>query len=153
MQALFQVDFHGKNFNEPLAAFWDDQSQSPEVLEFAHQLVEGVIGCMTLLDKMIESRSDHWKINRMSRLDRNILRLAAYELTELPEIPFKVTIDEAIELGKKFGTSESGAFINGILDHISRDLVNEKRKDKKPVPDETETMGASENVSSPEQKK
>lgn len=137
MQALFQADFHGKDHTDPLEVFWEDQSHSQDVLDFAHQLVDGVLSRLSDLDRMIETRSDHWKIHRMSRLDRNILRLAAYELMDLPEIPFKVTIDEAIELGKKFGTSESGAFINGILDHLSRDILNEKKeKDDKARDDE-----------------
>jgi N utilization substance protein B len=125
LQALFQVDFHGQDFREPVDFFLQEQSLAPGVGEFAHQLVEGVISCLSELDRMIETCSDHWKVHRMSRLDRNILRLAAYELTRIPEIPFKVTIDEAIELGKKYGTSESGAFINGILDHLSRKLSKE----------------------------
>jgi N utilization substance protein B len=128
LQALFQADFHGSDYQESLRLFWEGQALATEVLEFAHQLVEGVLFRVTELDNLIEGHSDHWKVNRMSRVDRNILRLAAYELLAIPEIPFKVTIDEAIELAKKYGTSESGAFINGILDHISRDLWNEESK-------------------------
>ncbi len=128
LQALFQADFHGSDYQESLRLFWEEQSLDPEVLEFAHQLVEGVIPRVAELDNLIEEHSDHWKVNRMSRVDRNILRLAAYELLELAEIPFKVTIDEAIEMAKKYGSSESGAFINGILDHISRDMLNKVRR-------------------------
>lgn len=122
LQALFQVDFHGPDYRESLDIFWKQQSLPSDSMEFANALVQGVISNMEDIDALIEAHSDHWKISRMSRVDRNILRLATRELTSFEEIPFKVTIDEAIELAKKFGTGESGAFINGILDHISRKI-------------------------------
>ena len=130
LQALFQADFHESDYRESLAIFWKEQSQADDVLEFANQLVRGVLGTLPEIDGMIEACSDHWRVHRMSRVDRSILRLSAYELAAIPEIPFKVTIDEAIELGKKYGTSESGAFINGILDNLSKNILNQL-KDKK----------------------
>jgi len=122
LQALYQVDFHGADASEQLQRFWEEQRLSEELLQFVRDLVEGVIARREDLDRLIDGHSDHWRIHRMSRVDRNVLRIAVYEFLAHPDIPVKVTIDEAIEIGKKFGSSESGAFINGILDHIRKTL-------------------------------
>jgi N utilization substance protein B len=89
-----------------------------EVREFAGQLVTGAVLHRAKLDATIEKHAAHWKLGRMTVVDRNLLRLSAYELLMTPETPRSVVIDEAIELGKKFGTAETAAFINGILDAI-----------------------------------
>ena len=86
---------------------------------FARRLVLGVYANREDLDRMIQEASRNWRVERMSRVDRNILRLGAFELTQVDDIPAKVSIDEAVELGKKYGAEDSGAFINGILDTIS----------------------------------
>ena len=122
LQALYQADFHGPTAPEQLERFWEEQHLPQELLEFSRSLVEGVCSRREELDRMIDEHSDHWRIHRMSRVDRNILRIAAFELAALPEIPVKVAIDEAIEIGKKYGSTESGAFINGILDHLRKTL-------------------------------
>jgi N utilization substance protein B len=96
------------------------------VREFAETLIRGTIAARPDADRRIAEVSEHWDINRMAILDRNILRLAVYEMTERPEIPPKVTINEAIELGKKYSTGNSGAFINGILDRIRRSLATDE---------------------------
>ena len=127
LQALYQVDFYGCLSEEDLSLFWEDQKVGQETQEFARKLVEGVLRRKEEIDQMVEEHSEHWKLSRMSRVDRNILRMAALELLEMEDIPCKVTIDEAIELGKKFGTGESGAFINGILDHILKKLTREQK--------------------------
>ncbi|MDY6952796.1 MAG: transcription antitermination factor NusB, partial [Thermodesulfobacteriota bacterium] len=82
------------------------------------RLVEGVKVCQDEIDRLIERYSDNWKITRMSGVDRNLLRLAVYELLYCEDIPPRVSINEAIDIGKKFGTEHSSAFINGILDSI-----------------------------------
>ena len=122
LQALYQVDFHGGDTREQLARFWEDQHLPAEMLDFARLLVEGVAERREELDQLIDSHSDHWRIHRMSRVDRNVLRIAVFEFMATPDVPVKVCIDEAIEIGKKFGSTESGAFINGILDHIRKTL-------------------------------
>jgi N utilization substance protein B len=91
-------------------------------LEFAGQLVACVRERLAEIDDLIQSVSRNWRLERMSRVDRNILRLAAGELRHLPEVPVKVAINEAVELAKRFGTSESPAFVNGILDRIAHQL-------------------------------
>ena len=92
---------------------------------FAEQLVQGVDLHHSEIDHLIVSASEHWRLERMSVVDRNILRLALYEMIYCSDIPPKVSINEAVDIGKAFGSEESGAFINGILDHILLEL--EKR--------------------------
>jgi len=127
LQALYQVDFYGPLLEDSVALFWQDQQVGSETLEFAKKLVEGVNRRQEEINGLIELHSEHWKLSRMSRVDRNILRIAVVEFLEMEDIPCKVTIDEAIELGKKFGTGESGAFINGILDQILKQLTREEK--------------------------
>ncbi len=127
LQALFQIDFYGSEETDSLNYFWREQKVSEEVLRFAQKLVEGVCRRRQEIDQLIEEHSENWKLSRMSRVDRNILRMAVLELLEMEDIPCKVTIDEAIELGKKYGTSDSGAFINGILDQILKRLTREDK--------------------------
>jgi N utilization substance protein B len=91
-------------------------------LEFAGQLVGCVRERLAEIDDVIQSASRNWRLERMSRVDRNILRLAAGELRHFPEVPVKVAINEAVELAKRFGTGESPAFVNGILDRIAHQL-------------------------------
>lgn len=93
-----------------------------EVRPFSKSLVLGVWENKEDLDRLIGQASKHWRIERMSRVDRNILRIAVFEVVYMGDIPPKVSIDEAVELGKKYGTEESGAFINGVLDHIYNQL-------------------------------
>ncbi len=128
LQYLYQWDFHGPEAGEPGAPFWETRRDADHVKEFAREIVEGVKAEGEELDRLIESASKHWKVYRMNRIDRNILRIAVYEFTRQPEIPPKVTIDEAIEMGKKFGTSESGAFINGILDQLWKKISGSIKK-------------------------
>jgi len=81
-------------------------------------LVEGVINHLDEIDTLIHSSSKNWKISRMPVVDRNIMRIAVYELLYCPDIPAKVSINEAVDIGKKYGTRDSGAFVNGVLDRI-----------------------------------
>jgi N utilization substance protein B len=121
LQYLYQWDFHGPESEEAATLFWEAQHDPDEVKKFARAIVDGVKDKKAEIDSLIEAQSRHWKLYRMSRVDRNVLRMAVFELMG-SDTPPKVSIDEAIEVGKKFGTSDSGAFINGILDQISRKL-------------------------------
>ncbi len=94
----------------------------PPSLEFAGQLVAAVRERLDEIDDVIQSASRNWRLERMSRVDRNILRLAAAELRHFPDVPVKVAINEAVELAKRFGTGDSPAFVNGILDRIAHQL-------------------------------
>jgi N utilization substance protein B len=90
-----------------------------ELQSFAEMLVRGVMGKRDEIDEVIAQSSTNWKVARMAIVDRNILRMAIFELKHLHDIPPKVTLNEAIEIAKRYGTEDSGAFINGILDRIA----------------------------------
>jgi N utilization substance protein B len=104
-----------------------------EADEFLKRLVLGVLEHFAQLDRLIEQYSEHWRLDRINMIDRNILRMALFELLYCEEIPPKVTINEAIDLGKRFGSEDSGSFINGILDRIQNEVV---RKPVGPKPSE-----------------
>ncbi len=98
-------------------------------MEYSMRLIRGVIGHLHSLDRMIEDASEHWRIERMNVVDRNILRLAVFELLYCTDVPYKVVIDEAVELGKVYGTEDSPSFINGILDAIAkRHVLHESKR-------------------------
>jgi len=126
LQALFYMDMVGDDSEERLALFLENNDSSVKTLPFFLKLVRGVTGARPQIDAIIERFSSNWKISRMSSVDRNILRIAVYEMLCWEDIPVKVSINEAIDIGKRFGTEESGAFINGILDSIHLATKNEK---------------------------
>jgi N utilization substance protein B len=126
LQFLYQFDSlkessdNSENVEELLSFFWDrnEIAIDKDTKEFSSVLVRGACSNIQPIDEIITKFSEHWRLNRMSTIDRNILRIAIYELLNLSNIPPPVTINEAVELGKRFGTEESGSFINGILDKI-----------------------------------
>lgn len=99
--------------------FWADKNEEAAVKDFARGIVEGTIGHLDEIDRAITAAAEHWAIDRMAAVDRNILRAAAYEILFNPEIPPKVAINEALEVAKKFSSQDSAPFINGILDRIA----------------------------------
>jgi N utilization substance protein B len=117
---LFQIDMAGGAPAEVYPHFWKEHEAELEVREFAQGLVEGVIREREALDRVISGSVDNWRIERMAIVDRNILRVAVYELAWLPDTPPVVVLDEAIEVGKKYGSEQSGSFINGILDSVRK---------------------------------
>jgi transcription antitermination protein NusB len=118
LQALFYVDARQDASERALKLFCDNFPRVEENKDFILKLVNGVIENQPQIDGIIERFSSNWKVHRMGCVDRNVLRIAVYELLHCPDIPHKVAINEAIDIGKKFGTDESGAFVNGILDSI-----------------------------------
>jgi transcription antitermination protein NusB len=118
MQALFSMDMSSVFSTEMLAEYSRSFLSSKKVGPYFQRLTEGVVQYKDHIDKVIEQYSSHWKVRRMACVDRNILRLAVFELLYCGDIPAKVSINEAIDIAKKFGSSESGSFINGILDSI-----------------------------------
>ncbi len=118
MQALFYMDMNHDDSSEALGLYGECFTPSQKTRSFFETLVEGVVKERGKIDGIIERYSSNWKIARMSCVDRNIMRVAVYELLFCDDIPSKVSINEAIDIGKKFGTYESGGFINGILDSI-----------------------------------
>ncbi len=131
LQALFYADMSKNDSKEVVELFCDNFINSNNNLTFFLKLVTGVIDSRLEIDSIIEKFSSNWKISRMSCVDRNIIRLALFELIFCDDIPSKVSINEAVDIGKKFGTRESGAFINGILDSIYIALQNGKIKNHK----------------------
>lgn len=115
---LFQIDVAGGKPEDVYPHFWREHDAEAEVKRFAEELVEGVVGDREVLDRIIGGSAENWRIERMAVVDRNILRMAVYELSHLTETPPVVVLDEAIEVGKKYGSEQSGSFINGILDAI-----------------------------------
>ncbi|MBE9528115.1 MAG: transcription antitermination factor NusB [Proteobacteria bacterium] len=95
-----------------------EETISDTVREYAEEIARGTIDKSAEIDAMVESYSENWKVKRMPLVDRNILRLAVYELLYCPDTPYKVVIDEAIELAKRFGSDKAAPFINGVLDRI-----------------------------------
>lgn len=122
MQALFYLDMGKYGQDEAYRLFCINFEPTDEVKPFFEKLVMGTLENKTEIDRRIETFSSNWKLSRMSGVDRNVIRIAVYELLFCPDIPSKVSINEAIDIGKKYGTADSGAFINGILDAISVDI-------------------------------
>jgi N utilization substance protein B len=118
MQALFFMDARRDFSDEMFGRFCANFAPKPDVRPFFLRLVRGVLRYQSDLDALIERFSENWSLSRMSGVDRNLMRIAVFELVCCRDIPAKVSINEAVDIAKKFGTDESGAFINGILDSI-----------------------------------
>ncbi|HUL00830.1 MAG TPA: transcription antitermination factor NusB [Nitrospirota bacterium] len=122
LQILFQLDVRK---DKPSAAilknFWMGYVASDEVKNFAEEIVKGTYKHLVGIDKLIRRCAKNWSLDRMAVVDRNVLRMAVYEILYRMEIPTSVTINEAIEIARKYGTDESGAFVNGILDRVGRE--------------------------------
>jgi N utilization substance protein B len=124
LQALFYMDMNREAAEDPVSLFCSSFTREKESEAFFHQLVNGVRENRKAIDAVIERFSSNWKLARMTGVDRNVLRIAVFELLFCADIPPKVSINEAIDVGKRFGTEESGAFINGILDSIRLAIQN-----------------------------
>lgn len=124
MQALYQLEQNPKlDATGALDAAWtahdDEGPRDPAADAFAQELIAGVQANLADIDQLIEAQSHNWRLERMQRIDRNVLRIGVFELKHLADIPRKVTINEAVELAKNFGNEASSAFINGLLDRIA----------------------------------
>lgn len=120
LQVLFQLDMGGeKSKIDQDVRHWAEEFALPELsIPFAQELVNGTIEHQPEIDERLSELSEGWGLKRMANVDRNILRIATYEIIYCPEIPGRVTLNEAIEIAKVYGSAESGKFINGILDKI-----------------------------------
>lgn len=123
LQVLYQIDLSGEAPDQAVAFYFDYLTDSGEAREFATQLVQGSCEHRDAIDAKIREVSRHWRLERMARVDRNILRLATYELLYLPDVPRRVTLNEAVELAKRFGDEDSPAFVNGVLDRIASETA------------------------------
>ena len=122
LQALYQWDAVGEAFRDALPGFLVEWGQGREVTDFAGELVLGCREHVVEIDARLQALAQHWALERMAVIDRNILRLAAFEILYRTDIPPKVSIDEAIDLAKRFSTEGSGAFVNGILDPLMAEV-------------------------------
>ena len=121
LQILYQIDVRKDPGDRILVDFWKNIEAEPEVSDFAAKLVIGAIKNKKKIDEVISKYASNWKMSRMAVIDRNVLRMATYELLFCDDIPPKVSINEAVDLAKKFGDTESGKFVNGILDKINKE--------------------------------
>ena len=118
---LYQMDIRRADPKQVIEEFWQAEVQvADDVKSYANQLAEGTRQRLTDIDPLITAHADNWDLKRMAVIDRNILRLGAFELLYLDGVPAKVCSNEAIELAKRFGDTESSKFINGILDAIHK---------------------------------
>jgi len=122
LQMLYQSEASGTPMDEVCAHFWSERSAPAAVREFAEGLAQGAAAAADGLDAQLEGLLDHWRMDRLAIVDRNVLRLAVFEFLHHPETPRVVVIDEAIEIAKRYGGEESGHFVNGVLDALRRRL-------------------------------
>ena len=136
LQVLYQLDISDCDLKEIFEDFWQDRTdlalsdpekeaveenkKDAEVRAYTEKLVSGALEKLKQIDPLIERFTENWEMKRMAYVDRNILRLALYEILYLDEIPVKVAINEAVELAKRYGEADSSKFVNGILDRIAK---------------------------------
>jgi N utilization substance protein B len=123
LQMLFQIDMTDQDPQEVVSLFWQARTVGADVRTFAEDLFRGTLEIRERLDTLLARISAHWRLERMPVVDRNLLRLALYEMLFLSETPRVVVIDEAIEIAKRFGSEDSGQFINGVLDRLRERIV------------------------------
>ena len=122
LQMLFSIEATGAAPDEAIPFFWNNFEGDPEGRAYADALVRGTVEHRADLDARITAASTNWRIERMSRVDRNLLRLGTFELAHRPDVPRAVILDEAVEMAKAFGSEDSSVFVNGVLARIADDL-------------------------------
>ncbi len=128
VQFLYQYDLSGGDLKEALELFWQTQTDVPDAVRtFAEDLIRGCLSHRDVIDEKLRQYTEHWELPRMAAVDRNILRLAIFEMLRRDDIPPVVSINEAVEIAKRYSTRESGAFVNGILDRLRADLPRPSR--------------------------
>jgi len=125
LKALYMYDIQGNPDDETLRRFWSESPSKKEVRIRAREMVARIVENVDMLDARIEAASDNWRIGRMSRVDKNVLRVAVCEILMDDDIPPQVSIDEAIEIAKRYGDTHSPAFVNGILDRVLKEVVSD----------------------------
>jgi N utilization substance protein B len=136
LQMLFALEASGAEADRVIADYWLETPGDAEDRAYADAIVRGVAGELAETDARVRAASKNWRIERMTRVDRAVLRLGAYELVHRHEVPRAVILDEAVEIAKRYGTEDSGAFVNGVLDRVADDCG---RKDDPGAPGSGET--------------
>lgn len=128
LQVLFQLDFDEASVEDVLEKYWLDRQAKGDVKDYTRWLVSGIISHRRSLDEVVQEYSKNWRVSRMAVVDRNVLRMAVFEMVFEPAIAPAIIINEAIEIAKKFGSEQSAQFTNGVLDSIRKDLSDIKEK-------------------------
>ncbi len=133
LRILFRLEFEDTQLEKTLIQYWENRKASEEIKEYSTWLVKGIISHQDKIDNIIQQVSEHWRISRMALIDRNILRMAVFELLNEENIAPAIVINEAIEIAKKYSGDKAATFVNGILDAIRKNLKNIRKslKEKK----------------------
>jgi N utilization substance protein B len=126
-KSLFQWDFHPEKDLDEIADFELNYLKDEKIRKQAFEYISGIKNNIKKIDEIIQKNLENWTLDRLSVVDRSLLRLGTYELLFVLDVPIEVTIDEIIELGKKFGTENSGKFVNGVLDKIAKDRAPKEK--------------------------
>jgi N utilization substance protein B len=121
LQMLFALEASGAEVDRVIADYWLETPGDPEDRAYADEIVRGVARELEATDARVRAASTNWRLERMTRVDRSVLRLGAYELLHRSDVPRAVILDEAVEIAKRYGTEESGKFVNGVLDRVADD--------------------------------
>lgn len=127
LRILFRLEFENKQIEKTLNQYWESKKTTEEIKEYSTWLVKGIISDQAKIDNIIQQVSEHWRISRMALVDRNILRMAVFELLYEKNIAPAIIINEAIEIAKKYSGDEAATFVNGILDAIRKNLKDIKK--------------------------
>jgi len=130
LKILYQLDINKSDLKDSLESFYNYRKLSPAIKEFANLIAEGTVKNLKQIDKIISKCAQNWAINRMAVIDRNILRMSVFELIFIDDIPPKVSINEAIEIAKRYGDKDSSKFVNGILDRVLKVYKNKSSNTK-----------------------
>ena len=125
LQMLFAIDATGESPEQAIHDFWRELPGDAEGRAYADEVVLGVSTDLAATDARIQAASTNWRLERMTRVDRNLLRLGAWELAHRLDVPRAVVLDEAVEIAKRYGSEDSGSFVNGVLDRIADDCGRE----------------------------
>ncbi len=124
VQFLYGFDLNEGDLSQALENFWNILPAKEDIQEFATKLIQGIIEHRDEIDKLIEQYTINWKLDRIAIIDKNVLRMAIYEIVHRDDIPPIVSINEAVDIAKKFSTAESGKFVNGVLDKLRQIIYN-----------------------------
>ena len=124
MQFLYQLELNTQDIGEGLEGFWQMNSADNTCKEFAEDLIKGTLDNRQEIDSVIDKFAINWDLDRIALVDRNVLRIAIFEMLHRNDIPPVVSINEAVDIAKRFSTSESGKFVNGILDKVKIEVLN-----------------------------
>jgi len=127
LRILYRLEFDNRQPEETLSQYWENKKTNQATREYSTWLVNGIISHHKKIDTIIQNASEHWRLSRMALIDRNILRMAVFELLYEENIEPAVVINEAIEIAKAYSGNEAATFVNGVLDAIRKNLGNQKK--------------------------